>query len=314
MLNINPQEVGNQESFKYLVGAVSPRPIAFVSTISKDGINNLSPFSFFNIFGSNPPVLVFSPSRRGRDNTLKDTYHNLKETNECVVHIVSYDMIEKMNYASSEFDSDVDEFEKSGFTPIDSKLVKAKRVKESPVHLECKVLEILEIGGKAGSGNLVVCEIINIHVNENVLDEKGHIDPFKLDTIGRNGGNWYTRANGNALFELAKPTGIGIGYDKLPEYIKESDYLTANDIGKLISHNEIPSIDNANKYINQLTKKEFNKVNFEFYERQNDCESMLELLLNEKVNINYFNRVVKVALSQRQVEIAWNVLVYLEGK
>ncbi len=314
MLNINPQEVGNQESFKYLVGAVSPRPIAFVSTISKDGINNLSPFSFFNIFGSNPPVLVFSPSRRGRDNTLKDTYHNLKETNECVVHIVSYDMIEKMNYASSEFDSDVDEFEKSGFTPIDSKLVKAKRVKESPVHLECKVLEILEIGGKAGSGNLVVCEIINIHVNENVLDEKGHIDPFKLDTIGRNGGNWYTRANGNALFELAKPTGIGIGYDKLPEYIKESDYLTANDIGKLISHIEIPSIDNANKYINQLTKKEFNKVNFEFYERQNDCESMLELLLNEKVNINYFNRVVKVALSQRQVEIAWNVLVYLEGK
>jgi len=314
MLNINPQEVGNQESFKYLVGAVSPRPIAFVSTISKDGINNLSPFSFFNIFGSNPPVLVFSPSRRGRDNTLKDTYHNLKETNECVVHIVSYDMIEKMNYASAEFDSDVDEFEKSGFTPIDSKLVKAKRVKESPVHLECKVLEILEIGGKAGSGNLVVCEIINIHVNENVLDEKGHIDPFKLDTIGRNGGNWYTRANGNALFELAKPTGIGIGYDKLPEYIKESDYLTANDIGKLISHIEIPSIDNANKYINQLTKKEFNKVNFEFYERQNDCESMLELLLNEKVNINYFNRVVKVALSQRQVEIAWNVLVYLEGK
>ena len=115
MLNINPQEVGNQESFKYLVGAVSPRPIAFVSTISKDGINNLSPFSFFNIFGSNPPVLVFSPSRRGRDNTLKDTYHNLKETNECVVHIVSYDMIEKMNYASAEFDSDVDEFEKSGF-------------------------------------------------------------------------------------------------------------------------------------------------------------------------------------------------------
>lgn len=314
MLTINPKEVGNQESFKYLVGAVSPRPIAFVSTISKDGINNLSPFSFFNVFGFNPPILAFSPSRRGRDNTLKDTYNNLKETGECVVHIVNYNMVEKMNYASAEFDSDVDEFEKSGFTPIKSEFVKPKRVKESPVHFECKVYNIIEVGGKAGSGNLVICEIINIHVNENILDEKGGIDPFKLDAIARNGGNWYTRANGNALFEVPKPTDIGIGYDKLPNYIKDSDFLTANDIGLLIGYSEIPSSYNAKEYINQLTKNEFNKVSFEFYERSNNFKSMMELLIDEQININYFNRVVKIALSQRNVEFAWNVLVYMEKK
>lgn len=310
MLNIKPSEVGNQVSFKYLVGAVTPRPIAFVSTVSKDGVNNLSPFSFFNVFGSNPPVLVFSPSRRGKDNTLKDTYHNLKDTKECVVHIVNYGMVEQMNYSSAEFEADVDEFVKSGFTPIDSEMVKAKRVKESPVHFECKVLDILEIGGKAGSGNLVVCEVINIHISEAILNDKGNIDPFKLDAIGRNGGNWYTRSNGNAMFEVAKPEGIGIGYDNLPKFVLDSEHLSANDIGLLIGYDSIPSTEDSIRYFSDLTFKEFNKVNFEFFERNGEYHKMMELMSGGDVNYRLFERIVKVALNKRDVEFAWNVLVY----
>lgn len=310
MLNIKPSEVGNQVSFKYLVGAVTPRPIAFVSTVSKDGVNNLSPFSFFNVFGSNPPILVFSPSRRGRDNTLKDTYHNLKETKECVVHIVNYGMVEQMNFSSAEFEADVDEFVKSGFTPIESEMVKAKRVKESPVHFECKVYDILEIGGQAGSGNLVICEVVNIHINEAILNNNGNIDPFKLDAIGRNGGNWYTRANGNAMFEVPKPNSVGIGYDNLPNYILESENLSANDIGLLIGADNLPSIDDSMKYINELTKKEFNKVNFEFYERNDEYDKMMELLIDEDISYKWYERVAKIALKKRDVVFAWNVLVY----
>ena len=310
MLNIKPSEVGNQVSFKYLVGAVTPRPIALVSTVSNEGVNNLSPFSFFNVFGSNPPVLVFSPSRRGKDNTLKDTYYNLKETKECVVHIVNYGMVEQMNYSSAEFEADVDEYKKSGFTPIDSEMVKAKRVKESPVHFECKVLDILEIGGKAGSGNLVVCEVISIHINEAILNDNGGIDPFKLDAIGRNGGNWYTRANGNAMFEVPKPDGVGIGYDNLPPLVLDSEHLSANDIGLLIGHDHIPTIEESISYFNDLKVKEFNKVNFEFYERNGDYFKMMELMSDGDVNFRLFERIVKVALSKRDVMFAWNVLVY----
>lgn len=314
MIRVNPSEVGNQESFKYLAGAVTPRPIAFVSTISKNGINNLSPFSFFNVFGANPPILAFSPARRGRDNTTKDTYSNLLETRQCVIQIVTHSMVEQMNQSSADYDSDIDEFQKSGFTPIDSEIVLPKRVSESPVHFECELYDMIEVGGKAGSANIAICEIKLIHVREDILDVKGNIDPFKLDAIGRNGGNWYTRANGDAMFEVPKPNHLGIGYDKLPSYVRDSDFLTANDIGLLISHTEIPSIENAKVYIKQFTKKDFDKVSFEFYERLNDFESMIKLLIDENVNINYFNRVIKAALSQRNVEFAWNVLVYMENK
>lgn len=310
MININPKEVGNQVSFKFLVDSITPRPIAFVSTISKDGVNNLSPFSFFNCFGSNPPILVFSPSRRGRDNTLKDTYHNLKETGECVVHIVNYNMVEKVSYASSEFDSDVDEFIKAGFTPIDSELVKPKRVKESPVHFECKVYDILEIGGKAGSGNLVICEVINIHVNEAILNENGNIDPFKLDSVGRNGANWYTRANGSAIFELPKPTGIGIGYENLPEFILKSEVFSANDLGVLIGYKLIPSIDNSLSYFNDLIEIEFDIVSFEIFERNFEFNKMAQMLVNKEIDYKYYERAAKVSLNQRNAEFAWNILIY----
>ena len=310
MLPIDPKEIGNQASFKYLVDSITPRPIAFVSTISKDGINNLSPFSFFNCFGSNPPILAFSPSRRGRDNTLKDTYFNLKETRECVVHIVNYNMVEQVSYASSEFDSHIDEFIKSGFTPIESKLVKPKRVKESPVHFECKVYDILEIGGKAGSGNLVICEVIYIHINDAILNDKGNIDPYKLDAVGRNGANWYTRANGNAIFELPKPTGIGIGYENLPDYIIKSEKFSANDLGVLIGYPNIPSVDDTITYFKDLIEIGFDIVSFEILERNGEFNKMAQMLLNKDLDYTYYERTAKVSLSQRDAEFAWNILIY----
>ena len=311
MLKIDPKEIGNQASFKYLVDSITPRPIAFVSTISKDGINNLSPFSFFNAFGSNPPILAFSPSRRGRDNTLKHTYFNLKETGECVVHIVTYDMVEKVSYSSSEFDEEIDEFVKAGFTPVKSELVKPMRVKESPVHFECKVYDILEIGGKAGSGNLVICEVIYIHVNEAILNEKGNIDPFRLDAVGRNGANWYTRANGDAIFELPKPTGIGIGYENLPAKIINSERFSANDLGCLISYTHIPTLDDAIAYFKYLTPKEFNIESFEIFERIGNYSEMMQMLLTlNSAKFMLFERVAKVALRKRDNEFAWNAIIY----
>lgn len=313
MLRVNPSEVGNQESFKYLVGAVTPRPIAFVSTISKDGINNLSPFSFFNVFGSNPPVLAFSPARRGRDNTTKDTYSNLKETRQCVVHIVSYSMVEQMNQSSAEYDSDVDEFIKSGFTPIDSEFVKAKRVKESPVHFECELYDIVEVGGKAGSANLAICEIKMIHVREDILDEKGLIDPFKLDAIGRNGGNWYTRANGDALFQVEKPNSLGVGYDKLPDYILNSNIYTANNLGQFSSFSHIPSYDDAKIYFNDFKAIESSKEGYEVYKRVGDYKNAFKCLLylhkNNILSKVKFEEVGKIALEKKDVEFAWNLAV-----
>jgi flavin reductase (DIM6/NTAB) family NADH-FMN oxidoreductase RutF len=314
MLRVNPSEVGNQESFKYLVGAVTPRPIAFVSTISKDGINNLSPFSFFNVFGANPPILAFSPARRGKDNTTKDTYSNLKETQQCVVHIVTYDMVEQMNQSSAEYDSDVDEFIKSGFTPINSELVKPKRVKESPVHFECELYDIIEVGGKAGSANLAICEIKLIHVREDILDEKGNIDPFKLDAIGRNGGNWYTRANGDAMFEVAKPNSLGIGYDKLPEYILTSNIYSANNLGQFSSFSYIPTYEDAKNYFKEFNPTKSTKESFEVYLRVGDYKNafkcMLYLSENKIISKIKFEEIGKLALDKKDVAFAWNLAVF----
>lgn len=310
MLTIDPKEAGNKESFKYLVGAVGPRPIAFVSTISEDGINNLSPFSFFNCFGSNPPVLAFSPSRRGRDNTVKDTYNNLLATKECVIHVVTYSIVEQMNLSSTEFPSDVDEFPKSGFTPLDSDLVKAKRVKESPVHFECKLMQMVELGGQAGSGNLAICEVVKIHINEAVINEKGGIDPFKLDLVGRNGGNWYTRANGEALFELPKPDGIGVGYDSLPDFIKNSKILTGNNLGSLSLIHEIPSDFDVNSFINAIEKNGQGMVEFNIYEDDLDHENMLATALSINENYSLLERTAKIAIENNEREFAWKTLLY----
>ncbi|MFK5856901.1 MAG: flavin reductase family protein [Bacteroidota bacterium] len=242
MLKIDPAEYGNQKLFKLLLGGVAPRPIAFASTIDKEGNHNLSPFSFYNAFGVNPTTLIFSPNRRGRDNSTKHTLDNLKEVPEVVLNAVTYDMVHQMSLSSTEYDKGVNEFIKSGLTPLESTVVKPLRVAESPIQFECKVREIIETSGKAGSGNLVICEIIYIHIDEKILDDNGEIDTDKLDLVGRLGGDYYVRTSGNAKFTIPKPlTTIGIGVDSLPESIRLSNYLTGNELGQLGNLEKLPS-------------------------------------------------------------------------
>ena len=242
MLKIDPIEYGNQKLFKLLLGGVAPRPIAFASTVDKDGNNNLSPFSFYNAFGVNPTTLIFSPSRRGRDNTTKHTFDNLKEVPEVVLNAVTYDMVQQMSLTSTEYGKGINEFIKSGLTPLKSSLVKPQRVAESPLQFECKVREIIETSGKPGSGNLIVCEIVCIHLDEKILDNNGDIDPDKIDLVGRLGGDYYVRTSGSAKFIVPKPlTSLGIGVDALPEHIRLSHYLTGNELGQLGNLEKLPS-------------------------------------------------------------------------
>lgn len=242
MLKIDPNTYGNQKLFKLLLGGIAPRPIAFASTIDKDGNHNLAPFSFYNAFGVNPSTLIFSPSRRGRDNTTKHTLDNLKEVPEVVINAVSYNMVQQMSLTSTEYEKGVNEFLKSGLTPLESTIIKPRRVAESPLQFECKVREIIEISGKPGSGNLIVCEIVYIHLDENILDKNGDIDPDKIDLVGRLGNDYYVRTSGSAKFIVPKPlTSLGIGVDALPEHIRLSRYLTGNELGQLGNIEELPS-------------------------------------------------------------------------
>lgn len=204
-LTINPKETTVQRFHQMMLGSIAPRPIAFVSTIDEDGRPNLSPFSFFSAFGANPPIVVFSPSRRGKDNTTKHTYENVKVVPEVVINAVTFDMVQKVSDSSADFPKGVNEFDMVGFTMEPSELVKPFRVKESPVQMECRVLQVIETGFENAAGNLVICEILRMHVNPDVLDEKGRIDPNKIDLVGRLGGEYYVRASGTALFEVAKP-------------------------------------------------------------------------------------------------------------
>jgi len=242
MKTITPGKVPVQEIHGILLGAVAPRPIAFASTVDKEGRANLAPFSFFNIFSTNPPVVVFSPSRRGRDNTTKHSYENVKEVPEVVINLVTYAMVQQVNLASSDFPQGVSEFVKAGFTPVASEQVRPFRVKESPVQLECKVLQVIETGAGPSAGNLVVCEVVLVHLDEAILDDTGRIDPRKADWVARMGGDWYCRANGEALFKVTKPMdGFPIGIDSLPPEIRGSSILTGNDLGRMGLIKTLPS-------------------------------------------------------------------------
>ena len=253
MLTIDPKEVSIPKMHGYLLGAVSPRPIAFASTIDKEGNVNLSPFSFFNCFGANPPILIFSPARRGRDNTTKHTYENVLEVDEVVINIVNFSMVEQMSLASTEYPKGVDEFKKAGFTAVSSERVKPPRVAEAPVAFECKVIEVKPIGGKAGSGNLVICEVLLAHIKDEVLDDEQRIDPFKLDAVARLGGNWYSRVQGDSIFEIQKPlTTLGIGVDQIPHEIRNSNILTGNDLGRLGNVESLPNKDQIDRFIVSL--------------------------------------------------------------
>lgn len=243
MLTINPKEVTTQEFHAYLLGAVTPRPIAFASTVDLKGQINLSPFSFFNCFGANPPLLIFSPARRGKDNTVKHTYENVLEVPEVVINVVNYSMVQQASLASAAYPKGVNEFRKAGFTEVASAMVKPPRVREAPVAMECKVIQVIQTGTSGGAGNLVICQVLLMHVNEDVVDEKGMIDPFKLDAVARLGKDWYCRVQGNAIFNVPRPSDrASIGIDGLPESIRHSKVLTGNDLGMLASVESIPQL------------------------------------------------------------------------
>lgn len=249
MLSIDPKELPIPKLHGYLLGAVGPRPIAFASTIDAEGNPNLAPFSFFNVFSANPPIMVFSPARSGRTNTTKDTYNNVKNIAEVVINVVSHDMVHQMSLASSPYSPGVDEFAKAGFTKIASETIQPFRVAESPVQFECVVNEVVELGQNGGAGNLVICEVKKIHINEAVLDADGKIDQHKIDLVSRMGGNWYCRADENSMFEITKPiTTVGIGVDAIPEDIQNSSLLSKNDLGQLGGIEELPNETDVNEY------------------------------------------------------------------
>ncbi len=238
---LRPSDVKTSVFHSYMLASIAPRPIAFASTIDKDGKPNLSPFSFFNAFGSNPPILIFSPSRRVRDNTIKHTLENIYETKEVVINVVNYAMVQQMSLASTEYPKGVNEFVKAGFTPVQSELIKPFRVKESPVQMECKVLEVKETGDQGGAANLIICEILLMHIDDSILTEEQKIDPNKIDLIARMGGDLYCRASGSALFSVPKPLSVpGIGYDAIPKPILLSTVLSGNDLGKLGNYTSLP--------------------------------------------------------------------------
>ncbi|MDB5142162.1 MAG: flavin reductase family protein [Mucilaginibacter sp.] len=249
MLSINVKDLTTPELHSYLQYAIAPRPICFVSTVDKDGNINLSPFSFFNLFSSNPPICVFSPSRRVRGNTTKHTLENILEVPECVINIVNYDMVQQASLASVEYPKGINEFIKSGFTPLASELVRPPRVAESPVQFECVVNEVKPLGDGPGAGNLIIAEIKLIHINEAVLNTEGQIDQAKLDLVARLGGDWYCRVTKDNLFRVAKPVRtIGIGVDAIPYAICNSKVLTGNNLGQLGNVELLPTDDEIEDY------------------------------------------------------------------
>lgn len=278
---------------RHLLGAVGPRPIAFASTTDENGTSNLAPFSFFNVFSANPPILIFSPARSGRTSESKDTYHNVKKIPEVVVNVVNYDMVYKVNLASCPFPPGVDEFVKAGFTPLPSETIRPFRVAESPVQLECKVLEVKELGEGGAAGNLVICEVTRIHIQKDILDDNGMIDQFKIDLVSRMGGPWYCRADKNSMFKITRPlTSVGIGYDHLPEDILKSTILTANNLGQLGLIVEIPDETEVNEY-------KLLELSDIFLSLENNPEE-LELALHKHA---------KQLLSEEKIEEAWMTLL-----
>ena len=249
MVSIDPKDLPVQKLHQYLLGAIGPRPIAFASTVDAEGKPNLAPFSFFNVFSANPPILIFSPARSGRTNTTKDTYNNVKIVPEVVINVVNYDIVHQMSLASSPYAPGVNEFEKAGFTALKSDNVKPFRVAESPVQFECKVNEVIELGTEGGAGNLIICEVLKIHIHDEVLDSNGMIDQQKIDLVARMGGDWYSRANAESMFEITKPISTcGIGFDALPVDIKSSKVLSGNNLGHLAGIEKIPDETNVNEY------------------------------------------------------------------
>lgn len=281
--SIDPKELPLPKLHRTILGSVAPRPIAFASTVDAKGNHNLSPFSFFNAFGINPTTLIFSPSRRGRDNTIKDTYENVKEVPEVVINVVNYAMVEQMSLSSTEYPRGVNEFIKAGFTPIPSETIKPCRVKEAPVQYECIVRDVIETGNRGGAANLVICEIRMIHIDTSVLDENDEIDPNKIDLVGRLGGNYYCRTSGDALFTVEKPLQkLGIGVDKLPEGVRLSKVLTGNHLGRLGNLEYLPTAGELNEALELAEVKEITgKSGLDAKEKEEQLHRLAVRILDE---------------------------------
>ncbi|MBN7811692.1 flavin reductase family protein [Algoriphagus sp. H41] len=294
MKTFYPKDLSPVEVQTILQGAVTPRPIAFASTVDREGNPNLSPFSFFNMFSANPPVLIFSPSRRVRDNSVKHTLMNVLEVPEVVIHILGYDRVEQMSLASTEYPRGVNEFEKAGLTAIKSDLVAPPRVKEAAVALESKVLEVKALGSGGGAGNLVICEVVAIHVDGRILDEKGHIDPYKLDPVARLGGSWYSRITPDSLFQIPKPlTNLGIGVDSIPGEIRNSPILTGNNLGRLGNVMALPN----EEEVEELSQSE-------------ELQDMRRRFVNDRDSwIDHLHLRAKEELEKGEVALAWKYLL-----
>ena len=294
MVSIDPKAISVQRLHHFLLAGVSPRPIALASTMDQHGQPNVAPFSFFNVFSANPPILIFSPARSGRTNETKDTLKNVLEHPEVVINMVDYSMVEQISLASSPFERGVNEFTKAGLTPLASEIVKPYRVAESPVQLECKVNEIIALGNEGGAGNLVVCEVVKMHIDERVLDEDGMIDSLKIDLVSRMGGDWYCRADTASMFEIKKPiTTVGIGFDQLPIDILQSPYLSPSDLAKLAGIEALPNETD----VNEFKLIELSEYFVSLVDEPSTLEKELHLLAKEKLNENKLEDAWKVLLS-----------------
>jgi flavin reductase (DIM6/NTAB) family NADH-FMN oxidoreductase RutF len=292
-MKISAKDLNPKEMHRYLLGAVAPRPIAFASTVDAEGRVNLSPFSFFNVFSSNPPILIFSPSRRGRDNTTKDSYANALAHPEVAINIVSHDMVEQMSLASTEYASEVNEFIKSGFTEEPSELIKPPRVKESKVSFECRINEVKPLGDQGGAGNLVICEVLLMHIDEGILDGQNQIDPFKMNHVGRLGANWYVHVNQESIFEVRGPVKEkGIGVDQIPEYVKNSTILTGNDLGKLGNVANLPTDEEV-----------------EFFANEPEVRAILDSFDDDELIVLELHKLAHDLLAEGEVDTAWKTLL-----
>lgn len=291
MITIDPKTIPTAKMQGYLQSSIGPRPIAFASTMDGDGNPNLSPFSFFNVFSANPPILVFSPARRVRDNSIKHTLMNCEATKEVVINVVNYDLVQQTSLASTEYATGVDEFIKSGLTQLASDLVKPFRVKESPVQFECKVTQIIALGNEGGAGNLILCEVVKMHIDETILDENGAIDQYKIDLVSRLGRNWYSRSN-QGLFEVPKPLAtLGIGVDAIPKEVRSSAVFDGNDLGKLGNIEALPTPEEVSIFVSNnfsvkavLSADDLEKVHLEAkkYLNDDDVVSAWKVLLAKK--------------------------------
>ena len=288
---IDPNSISTKELHSILLTAVAPRPIALASTVDENGMVNLSPFSFFNVFSANPPILIFSPARRVKDNTTKHTLENVKTTKEVVINIVNFPMVEQMSLSSTEYGKGVDEFKKSGLTPIASNKIKPPRVLESPVAFECIVDDIISLGDEGGAGNLIISRVVNIHINKSYFNESNQLDTEKLDLVARMGASWYTRVTQDSLFEIPKPIfNTGIGVDALPIHAQNSIILTGNNLGRLGNLAKLTT----------STEIELQKIDKEV--------SQILSIPNESKKIDKLHQLAKVYLDNNELEKSLSIL------